>query len=103
VDGVHRLELARILGWPELPVREIDLPVRALDHDRLQLETPRAALEAGRRRIAAPALRRLVPEPTQAKVRCRVVNQRAANLRRGALAGSGPVVPPSASAGELSA
>jgi hypothetical protein len=103
VDGVHRLELARILGLPEVLVRVIDLPEQISDHDRLRLETTRAALDAGRRRIAAPDLRRLVLELTQAEVKLRLVNQRAANLRQSALAGSGPSSPPSARAGELSA
>ena len=93
VDGVHRLELARVLDLPEVPVRVVSLPERASEHDHLQLETTRAALDAGRRRIDAPDLRRLVLELTQAEVRLRVVNQRAANLRRGAIAGSGPLVP----------
>jgi hypothetical protein len=91
VDGVHRLELARLLGLPEVPVRVIDLPARASDHDYLQLETMRAVLDVGRRRIAAPDLRRLLVELTQAEVRFGIVNQRTANLRRGTLAGSGPV------------
>ena len=93
VDGVHRLELARLLGLPEVPVRVLALPEPSSDHERLQLETTRAALDAGRRRIGTPDLRRLVLELTQAEVRYRVVNQRAANLRRGTTAGSGPGVP----------
>ena len=53
VDGVHRLELARLLGLPEVPVRVLALPEPSSDHERLQLETTRAALDAGRRRIGA--------------------------------------------------
>jgi hypothetical protein len=93
VDGVHRLELARAFGLTEVPVRLVDVPETCSQDDRLQLETTRAALDAGRRRIDPPHLRRLILDLTQAEVQLRVVNRRAANLRRGRVAGSGPTVP----------
>jgi ParB/Sulfiredoxin domain len=93
VDGVHRLELARALGLSEVPVRVVDLPENCSVSDRMQLETTRAALDAGRRRIDPPHLRRLVLDLTQAEVQLRAVNRRAANLRRGRVAGAGPSVP----------
>jgi hypothetical protein len=103
VDGVHRLELARVLDLPEVPVRVVDLPERGSAHDHLQLETMRAAPDAGRRRIDAPSLRRLVLELTQAQVKLRLVNQRAATSARVPSRARGPSSPPSARAGELSA
>ena len=93
VDGVHRLELARMLGLAEVPVRIVDVPEPCPDSDRMQLETTRAALDAGRRRIDPPHLRRLVLDLTQAEVQLRAVNRSAANLRRGRVAGAGPSVP----------
>ena len=93
VDGVHRLELARMLGLAEVPVRIVDVAEPCPDSDRMQLETTRAALDAGRRRIDPPHLRRLVLDLTQAEVQLRAVNRSAANLRRGRAAGAGPSVP----------
>ncbi len=93
VDGVHRLELARMLGLAEVPVRIVDVAEPCPDSDRMQLETTRAALDAGRRRIDPSHLRRLVLDLTQAEVQLRAVNRRAANLRRGRVAGAGPSVP----------
>ena len=93
VDGVHRLELARMLGLAEVPVRIVDVAEPCPDSDRMQLETTRAALDAGRRRIDPPQLRRLVLDLTQAEVQLRAVNRSAANLRRGRAAGAGPTVP----------
>jgi hypothetical protein len=93
VDGVHRLELARALSLTEVPVRIVDVPEQCSDSDRMQIETMMAALDVGRRRIDAPHLRRLILDLTQAEVQLSLVNTRAANLRRGRVAGSGPTVP----------
>jgi hypothetical protein len=93
LDGVHRLKLARALGLTEVPVRIVDVPGTGSPSDRMQLETMRAALDAGRRRIDPPHFRRLMLDLTQAEIQLSLVNRRAANLRRGRVAGSGPTVP----------
>jgi hypothetical protein len=51
VDGTHRLELAKGLGLPEVPVRVLTVPKPLRDSDRIQLETTLAVLAAGRRHI----------------------------------------------------
>jgi hypothetical protein len=48
IDGAHRLELAKALDLPEVPVRVLTVPKPLRDLDRLQLETILAVLAVGR-------------------------------------------------------
>ena len=93
VDGVHRLELARMLGLAEVPVRIVDVAEPCPDSDRMQLETTRAALDAGRRRIDPPHLRRLVLDLTQAEVQLRAVNRTCGQPPARSRRGGGPERP----------
>jgi ParB-like chromosome segregation protein Spo0J len=83
VDGVHRLELAKALGLPEVPVRVLTMPRPLRDADRVQLETTLAVLAAGRRHIAPSRVQGLLLGLTQAELAAGVLNRGIANLRRG--------------------
>jgi ParB-like nuclease domain len=83
VDGVHRLELAKILGLPEVPVRVLTVPKPFRDEDRIQLETTLAVLAVGRRHIAPSRVQGLLLGLTQAELGAGVLNRGVGNLRRG--------------------
>jgi hypothetical protein len=83
VDGMHRLELAKALGLPEVPVRVLTVPKPLRDSDRVQLETTLAVLAAGRRHIAPSRVQGLLLGLTQAELAAGVLNRGVANLRRG--------------------
>jgi hypothetical protein len=90
VDGVHRLELAKALGLPEVPVRVLPVPKPVRDSDRIQLETTLAVLAAGRRHIAPSHVQGLLLGLTQAELAAGVLNRGIANLRRGRAPAPGP-------------
>jgi hypothetical protein len=83
VDGVHRLELAKALGLPEVPVRLLAVSKPLRGSDRIQLETTLAVLAAGRRHIPPSRVQGLLLGLTQAELAAGVLNQGIANLRRG--------------------
>ena len=93
VDGVHRLELAKGSGLPEVPVRVLAVPNPHRDQDRIQLETTLAVLAAGRRHIAPSRVQGLLLGLTQAEVAAGVLNRGIANLRRGRAPAPGPQGP----------
>jgi ParB-like chromosome segregation protein Spo0J len=93
VDGVHRLELAKALGLPEVPVRVLTVPRPLRDSDRVQLETTLAVLAAGRRHIAPSRVQGLLLGLTQAELAAGVLNRGVANLRRGRAPAPGPQGP----------
>jgi ParB-like chromosome segregation protein Spo0J len=93
VDGVHRLELAKVLGLPEVPVRVLTVPRPLRDSDRMQLETTLAVLAAGRRHIAQSRVPGLLLGLTQAELAAGVLNRGIANLRRGRAPAPGPQGP----------
>jgi hypothetical protein len=80
---VHRLELAKALGLPEVPVRLLAVPKPLRGSDRIQLETTLAVLAAGRRHIPPSRVQGLLLGLTQAELAAGVLNQGIANLRRG--------------------
>jgi hypothetical protein len=83
VDGAHRLELAKALGLPEVPVRVLNVPKPLRDEDRTQIETVRAVLAVARRHIAPSRVPGLLLGLTQAQLAAGVLNRGVANLRRG--------------------
>jgi hypothetical protein len=93
VDGVHRLELARVLGLPEVPVRVLTVPKPLRDEDRIQLETTLTVLAVGRRHIAPSRVQGLLLGLTQAELGAGVLNRGVANLRRGRAPAPGPEGP----------
>jgi hypothetical protein len=93
VDGVHRLELAKALGLPEVPVRVLPVAKPLRDSDRIQLETTLAVLAAGRRHIAPSRVQGLLLGLTQAELAAGVLNRGIANLRRGRAPAPGPQGP----------
>ncbi len=93
VDGLHRLELAKALGLPEVPVRVLTVPKPLRDSDRVQLETTLAVLAAGRRHIAPSRVQGLLLGLTQAELAAGVLNRGIANLRRGRAPAPGPQGP----------
>jgi ParB-like chromosome segregation protein Spo0J len=93
VDGMHRLELARTLGLPEVPVRVLTVPERLRDEDRIEIETLLAVLAAGRRHIAPSGVQGLLLGLTQAELAAGMLNRGVANLRRGRAAAPGPQGP----------
>jgi ParB-like chromosome segregation protein Spo0J len=93
VDGVHRLELAKALGLPEVPVRVLTVAKPRRDSDRIQLETTLAVLAAGRRHIAPSRVQGLLLGLTQAELAADVLNRGIANLRRGRVPAPGPQGP----------
>ncbi|MGH7358548.1 MAG: ParB/RepB/Spo0J family partition protein, partial [Candidatus Rokuibacteriota bacterium] len=93
VDGGHRLELAKALGLPEVPVRVLTVPTPLRDEDRIQLETVLAVLAVGRRHIAPARVQGLLLGLTQAELAAGVLNRGAANLRRGRAPAPGPQGP----------
>jgi hypothetical protein len=93
VDGVHRLELAKALGLPEVPVRVLTVPKPFRDADRVQLETTLAVLAAGRRHIPPSRVQGLLLGLTQAELAAGVLNRGIANLRRGRGPAPGPQGP----------
>jgi hypothetical protein len=93
VDGVHRLELAKALGLPEVPVRVLTVPKPLRDEDRIQLETTLTVLAVGRRHIAPSRVQGLLLGLTQAELGAGVLNRGVANLRRGRAPAPGPEGP----------
>jgi hypothetical protein len=93
VDGVHRLELAKALGLPEVPIRVLTVPTPLRDEDRIQLETVLAVLAVGRRHIAPSRVQGLLLGLTQAELGAGVLNRGVANLRRGRAPAPGPQGP----------
>jgi hypothetical protein len=93
VDGVHRLELAKALGLPEVPVRVLTVPQPLRDEDRIQLETTLTVLAVGRRHIAPSRVQGLLLGLTQAELGAGVLNRGVANLRRGRAPAPGPEGP----------
>ena len=93
VDGVHRLELAKALGLPEVPVRVLAVPQLIRDEDRLPLETVLAVLAVGRRHIAPARVPGILLGLTEAELAAGLVNRGVANLRRGRTPAPGPQGP----------
>jgi hypothetical protein len=90
VDGAHRLELAKALGLPEVPVRVLNVPKPLHDEDRIQIETVRAVLAVARRHIAPSRVPGLLLGLTQAQRAAGMLNRGVANLRRGRTPAPGP-------------
>ncbi len=93
VDGVHRLELAKILGLPDVPVRVLTVAKALREEDRIQLETTLAVLAVGRRHIAPSRVQGLLLGLTQAELGAGVLNRGLGNLRRGRTPAPGPEGP----------
>jgi ParB-like chromosome segregation protein Spo0J len=93
IDGAHRLELAKALALPEVPVRVLTVPTRLRDEDRLQVETVLAVLAVARRHIAPSRVSGLLLGLTQAELAAGVRNRGVANLRRGRAPAPGPPGP----------
>jgi hypothetical protein len=93
VDGTHRLELAKALALPEVPVRVLTAPMPLGDEDQIQLETVLAVLAVARRHIAPARVPGLLLGLTEAEQAAGVFNRGVTNLRRGRALGPGPQGP----------